>query len=290
MSYEQTLNLLIIVVLLTTMLSFGMTLTLRDILEPMKRVGLLVRATIAAFIVVPAFAVLVVKGFALPLPVGGAILLCACLPVEPTVPKYAGIAKGDTPFAIGVLVLLSVVGIVVTPNLINLVLPVHGHVQLDVMPIIRVLVFLVLAPLIVGMVLCRVAGALAHRLAGPTEKLSTLALLAVVVLILWHDHASVLSLGSMAVLAIIVVATGSMAIGWMLGGPTRGTRTTMTIATAFRNLSVGLLVAATSFSAAKVGADHASAIVSTVVAVGVINLILGLGFAFFMKSHLAKAR
>ena len=77
MSYEQSLNLLIVVVLVATMLSFGMTLTPKDILEPMKRVGLLVRATIAAFVIVPALAVLVVKGFALPVPVGGTILLCA---------------------------------------------------------------------------------------------------------------------------------------------------------------------------------------------------------------------
>lgn len=285
MSYEQTLNLLIVIVLVATMLSFGMTLTPRDILEPMKRVGLLVRATIAAFVIVPAFAMLVVKGFGLPVPVGGAMLLCACLPAEPTVPKYVGIAKGDAPFAIGVLVLLSVVGIVVTPNLINLVLPVHGHVQLDVMPIIKVLVFLVMAPLAAGMLLCRVADGLAKRLAGPTEKLSSVALLAVIALIIWHDYASVLSLGLKAVLAMIVVALGSMAAGWLLGGPARGTRITLTIATAFRNLSVGLLVASTSFSAAKVGADHASSIVSTVVAVGVINLIFGLGFAFFMKSR-----
>lgn len=285
LSYEQALNLLIVIVLVSTMLSFGMTLTLKDILEPMKRVGLLVRATIAAFVIVPALAVLVVKGFGLPVAVGGAMLICACLPVEPTVPKYAGIAKGDTAFALGVLVLLSVVGIVVTPNLINLVLPVHGHVQLDVMPIIKVLVFLVLAPLIAGLLLRRVAGGLATRLSGPMEKLSSLTLLGVFVLIIWHDYASVLSLGLKAVLAIMVVAIGAMILGWLLGGPARGTRITLTIANAFRNLSVGLLVASTSFPASKVGANHASMIVSTIVAVGVINLIFGLGFAFFMKGR-----
>jgi hypothetical protein len=92
-------------------------------------------------------------------------------------------------------------------------------------------------------------------------------------------------LGLKSVLAIMVVAIGAMILGWLLGGPARGTRITLTIGNAFRNLGVGLLVASTSFPASKVGAEHASMIVSTIVAVGVVNLIFGLGFAFFMKGR-----
>ena len=281
MGQPGLIGVLLMVVVTTTMLSLGMSLSARDILSSSRRTSLLIRAAVAAYVAAVAWTWIVVQALAVPVASAGALLLLMCIPPAATATKCAAIAKADQAFALTVLVILSMVAIVATPFLLGLVLPVQGPVELDRAQIIRTLLLLVIVPATAGILTRTLAPALAIRLKGPAMTVSNAALAVVLAAVMWKYHWAIIKLGPATLAAIVLVFAGSMAAGWLLSGPARATRFAGATACSARNAGIALLIVATNFPVSRIGDENTARVIATVVAYALFELTAGYVLAVY---------
>jgi BASS family bile acid:Na+ symporter len=74
----------------------------------------------------------------------------------------------------------------------------------------------------------------------------------VTVLTMGLKSAATKQIGMNGLLAMLLLIAASMVIGWMLGGPDRGTRRVLTVNTSMRNVALALAIASRSFPGADV--------------------------------------
>ncbi len=117
------INLFVLVFVLTSMFGTGLSLTIGQILDPLKDWKLVLLALVANFVIVPALAYVI--ALLLDLSDGlraGLIILAACAGA-PFLPKLAAIAKGNLAFSVGLMVLLMVVTVGFAPIALPLAHP-----------------------------------------------------------------------------------------------------------------------------------------------------------------------
>jgi predicted Na+-dependent transporter len=233
------LNLFII----TSMLAMGMSLTVKQILDPLRNARLVVLVLLGNFILIPALAWLLTTV----LPMGQAqvtalILLGACAGA-PFLPKLAQMSKGNLALSVGLMVLLMVVTIFYAPLVLPLLLP---GAQVNVLAIAQSLIVLMLLPLAVGLLVkSRYADTAAswqpHLSQASTYSL--LLLIAAALLLQWRNIIG--AIGSWLILGTLLLAVGTLVIGYLLSfGSDANDRKVVALGTGQRNLSAALLVGA----------------------------------------------
>jgi len=233
------LNLFII----TSMLAMGMSLTVKQILDPLRNARLVVLVLLGNFILIPTLAWLLTAV----LPMGQAqvtalILLGACAGA-PFLPKLAQMSKGNLALSVGLMVLLMVVTIFYAPLVLPLLLP---GAQVNVLAIAQSLIVLMLLPLAVGLLVkWRYADTAAswqpHLSQASTYSL--LLLIAAALLLQWRNIIG--AIGSWLILGTLLLAAGTLVIGYLLSfGSDSNDRKVVALGTGQRNLSAALLVGA----------------------------------------------
>ena len=142
------INLFVLAFVLTSMFGTGLSLTIGQILDPLKDWKLVLLALVANFVLVPALAYVI--ALALNLDEGlraGLIILAACAGA-PFLPKLATIAKGNLAFSVGLMTLLMVVTVGYAPIALPLLIP---GVEVSPWDIARPLVTIMLIPMGVGL-------------------------------------------------------------------------------------------------------------------------------------------
>src|SRR5258705_2031674 len=91
---------------LSSMLSMGLSLTVGQILLPLRNHKIIVLALLANFVLMPFAAFLVARLLQLDQPLGIALLLLGTASGAPLLSLFARISKGNLAFAVGVMVLL----------------------------------------------------------------------------------------------------------------------------------------------------------------------------------------
>jgi BASS family bile acid:Na+ symporter len=237
------------ITLISLMLNAGLLCNRDHLMAVLKHYGLIGRALLANFVVVPILGVLAVKLFALNDEIATGLLLMAIAPGVPFVVFSASRKKGGSlGFAIALAFLMPLISIVTIPFTARLVLPTAEEAQLPVAQFLTTLVLFQLIPLIVGIIVGEVAPSLAGRLARPLGLLFLVALVVLLVMLAPAIMKAITSVyGSRGMLAMLVVVVLSVATGWLLGGPEPEFRRTLGIATALRNIGLCALIAAASF-------------------------------------------
>src|SRR5262245_23446907 len=149
MAVLDILNSVFLVLMLwATALGLGMQFTLPEILSPLKRVRLMGLAILLNVIVVP----LIAWGLTTALPIhpgyATGILLVGFASAAPASLKLAQIGRGDLPYAVSLVVLLSVFNIGTIPLWATLLMP--RGVRIDPLEVASTLLINVLLPLGVG--------------------------------------------------------------------------------------------------------------------------------------------
>jgi len=231
---------------LSSMLSMGLSLTVGQILAPLRNYRLIVLALLANFVLMPFAAFGIAKLLQLDEPLGIALLLLGTASGAPFLPLLARISKGNLAFSVGLMVLLMVVTVVYMP----LVLPLFLEgVSVNPMKIGRSLVFLMMLPLAIGLLVKARLSRLAARVQPSLGRVSILSLALLIVLLLITNMQNVLSLyGTRGVLGSILFIAAGSGIGWLLGGPQPDTRGVMALGTAQRNIAAALVVGGQNFS------------------------------------------
>lgn len=235
---------------ISSMLALGASLTIAQIVEPLRNVRLVLFALLGNFVAMPAVALLLANLLRLDAQFGIGLLVLGCTAGAPFLPKLAERAKGDIAFAVGIMVLLMVVTIGYLPVVLPLLL--HG-VTVDPRNIARSLVLLMLLPLAIGLVVKARLENLAARVRPLLNFISNISLFALLFLITAANLNKVIQVfGSRAILAGLLFIALGFGIGWLLGGPGGDTKRVVALGTAQRNIAAALVVASDSFSDPKV--------------------------------------
>lgn len=225
------------------MASMGLSLTVAGILRPLRNGALVVGLLVVNFVVVPALTVLATRVLPMEESAATAVILLGCCAGAPFLPALAKLAKADPNLAVGSMVLLMVVTVLYAPLVVPRVVP---GATVSAWDIASSLVVLMLLPLLLGL-LARVRYPdAATAWAGTVGQVSTGALflaLGAGILVSWRDILG--SVGTWIFVGALIVLLVGLAVGYLLGlGRSRADRWLLALASAQRNISAALVIAA----------------------------------------------
>ena len=216
-----------------------------------QRAGLFGRLLLATCLLVPLLALLMLKS-----PLGAsvaptaqlAIALMALCPSAPLTLRKAKDHGGDRNLAALVQVLAALTAIVSIPLLADLFRSSFGVQGWHIEPgqVARQIALVQLLPLGLALLVRRWRPDLADRIEAPVEKLAGILLMLLIALVVIKTLpllAGYIPANGPALLVMVVVALGSLLLGYGLGGPGKSHRVTGALLTSMRNPGLALLFA-----------------------------------------------
>ena len=264
-----------LVFVVASMLAMGLSLTIPQIIKPLKNVKLLILSLLANFIIFPATAYAIVKimptfsSFSEDNAI--AFIILATAAGAPFLPKLAQMAKGSIAYSVGLMTLLMVVTVIFLPIALPLLLP---GVTVNPWEIAKSLAVTMLIPLGIGLFIKARYEETAKGLQPTFAQASNTALLLMMGVMLLMNVKTILGVvGTGVMLAGIVFYLLAIAIGYFMAvGTEREIKTVMSLGTGQRNLSAAFVVAAANF------ADRPNVLITLVVMV-IVDLVLLLPLA-----------
>jgi bile acid:Na+ symporter, BASS family len=243
---EKAVPLATLLFVVSSMIAMGLGLTVTQVTAPLRNPRLVSLSLLANFVLMPAGAVLLARVLRLDEPLGVGLLLLGVAAGAPFLPKLTQIAKGNLAFAVALMVLLMVITVAYMPVVLPLLLP---GVSVNPVRIAVSLVLTMLLPLFIALAVNAKWPSTASRAKPLFDRLSSLGLILVVVLLVVVNFNKVLSVfGTGAILAGLLFIALGYAVGWLFGGPAADTRTVLGLGTAQRNIAAALVVGGQSFS------------------------------------------
>lgn len=243
-------NVGILTFVVASMAALGLSLSVGQIVAPLRNGRLVAMALLANFVLTPALAFAIQA--LVPMDEGYAIglILLATSAGAPFLPKLVQVAKGAVAISVGIMVLLMVVTIIYVPLVLPLLLP---GVAVNPLDIAWSLVVLMLIPLAIGLFIKSRYSSVADSLQPTLAQMSNVGLMLGFVAMLALSWRSLLStIGSGAILAVAMLIAGAFLFGWLLAGKEGAVRPVLGLGTAQRNISVALVVAGGNFNDPKV--------------------------------------
>ncbi|HET7871235.1 MAG TPA: hypothetical protein VFL42_01910 [Terriglobales bacterium] len=248
MTVNQLINLLAGLTLLEMMVTTGLGVSCGDVLQVNR--GLVVRALVANYVLVPASAVGLLLLFNASPMVATGLLIAAVCPGAPYGPPFTAIAKGNVVASVGLMVILAGSSAIVAPLLLQFLLPLlagSSTLKINLVRMAGTLLGVQLLPLCVGLFVRERRPALAERLKKPASRLSAslnLLLLAVILFVQFPILMGIRMRGYVGMLCLLLAALLS---GWLVCWQASASRKGMMITTSVRNVGVGLVIATSSF-------------------------------------------
>jgi len=232
--------------IITSMLAMGLSLTIKQIMDPLRDTKVVLLALLANFVLVPALAYLITVVIPLDGDLATCLIIVGCAAGAPFLPKLVQLAKGSAAFSVGLMTLLMVVTVIYLPIVLPLLLPGASVSPWD---IAKSLIVSMLLPLGIGLfVKARYEETAAH-LQPIMSHISSVAIVLMMVAILVLEFSTIIAtIGTGGILAALFFLVGALLIGLLLGGKETGIRPVMGLGTGQRNLSAAMLVAGGSFS------------------------------------------
>jgi BASS family bile acid:Na+ symporter len=231
------------------MLGAGLSIPFGQVVELIKRFQLLARGLVANFLITPLLIYLGIRWLPLTPDVKIGIMLMAAAPVAPMVPPFAGMAKGDLAYSVGLMTIVALLSVPLTPLILSLALPKsEGGIVLDPLQIIQTLLTVQLIPIGIGMAVRHARMAWAERLLKFVLRIGQIGLLVGVGLLLAAQAKQIISIDVLAYLILPLLVVASLFIGdWMMIGETASLRRSLAVSTAIRNVPLAFLIANASF-------------------------------------------
>ncbi len=244
----ETLAMLsVLVFVISSMLSMGLSLTIKQILDPLRNTRLVILALVANFVLVPLVAFIITIVLPLNEPAVIGLILLSTAAGAPFLPKLVEVAKGNIAFSVGLMVLLMVVTIVYLPLVLPLLL---GDVEVNPWDIAQSLIIMMLIPLAIGLFIRARYEEAAAKIQPTFAMAANIGILVLAVLGLVLNFSSMIALvGSFGILAGIIFIVFALVIGYLLGGSDPGIKSVMGLGSGQRNISAALVVAAQNFDA-----------------------------------------
>ena len=229
----------------SSMMAMGVGFTVRQIIDALRDVRLVLLALLGNFVAMPLGALALDKILRLDEPLGVGLLLLGAAAGAPFLPKLTELAKGDLPFAVGIMVLLAIGTVGYLPLVLPLLLP---GVTVNSGKIAGWLFLLTLLPLAAGLALRARYAEVAARVKPLLDWVSNAILVPMVLLLAVANIDKILHIfGTRGILAGFLLIALGFGIGWMIGGPGSDRRRALALGTGQRNVAAALVVASESF-------------------------------------------
>ncbi len=226
------------------MFSIGLRVSGGELMDVVRNRTLLTRALLANCVLIPALGFLLVHSFPLKPDVSVGILLLAAIPGTPIALQFTRRAKTRLAFAAAMTFVLSLVSLAMMPLAIEIMPQTIQHNERPMLDLIVSIVFYIGLPLCVGLWLARRAPKIAPRLVLPLGVLASM----VFVFLMWEtrlvrrDAIKAIS-GRGTILAMLLLLSISMLVGWLSGGPDSESRRVLATASGMRSVIVVLYIA-----------------------------------------------
>jgi len=247
----QTASVAVTVFAVSSMLSVGLAYSIREILSPLREARAIFRALVANFVLVPLLAVGIVRIFPMEPPLALGLFLLAGSAGAPFLIKLASAAKTDLALSAGLLVLLVPATVAFLPFYVPLAMA-HpslrglSYVPSGVVKLGLPLLSMLILPLLVGVVAKTVAPRLAAGLVPTGGKVSTMAVVLVMVATFAANVRELIAIvRTGAVLAGVLLILGAFVSGFLLSRRERGA--VLGLGTAQRNIAAAMVLAARDF-------------------------------------------
>src|SRR5262245_57789815 len=222
--------------------AIGLKANFSDVTCLFRRPAQLFRALLSMNVLMPLFALGLVKVFDLHPAVEIALVAIAVSPIPPLLPNKALKAGGQENYTIGLLVAAAVISIVVIPVTMEVFELITG-LPLSMRPgaVAWTVLITILIPLLVGIAVHRFAQTFAERAARPIGLIATVLLILCSIPVIIGARRAMLSLIGDGTLASFGAFTlMGLAIGHLLGGPEPEDRPVLALATASRHPAIAL--------------------------------------------------
>jgi BASS family bile acid:Na+ symporter len=242
-----TLQKIVFIVLLVSLASTaGLLVNRTAMLDTVKRVGVLLRALIANFILVPTLALLVARAYHLANPVATGLLLMGMAPGVPFIMQAGGRKKGGSlELAIELTFIMAALSTFTIPFTVRLMLP-EAHAASVSLAQLKALGLFQLLPLLLGALLAAYVPATARKITPYIKRLTLISMIAFFAIITPQAIRSLgILFGSFGVLAMLTLMILSLGAGWLAGGRRAEYRHTVAIGTALRNPGTAAVIATT---------------------------------------------
>jgi len=241
---EVLSNIFTLVFVVGSMLALGLSLTMKQITDPLRDMGLVLRVLLANFVLVPLVAYIINLVIPMDESLSTGLILLATAAGAPFLPKLVQMAKGNVATGVGLMVLLMVTTVIYVPIVLPVLLP---GVSVNPLDIASSLVVLMLIPLGIGLLVKARYPDTAADL-QPTfaqaANVGLMGLMATMLLLNWRTLLS--TIGSGAILAALIFIVLSFVIGYFLAPA--ATRSTLGLGTAQRNIAAAMVVVGDNFS------------------------------------------
>jgi len=229
-----------------SMLGMGLSLSMAQILQPLKNARLVILALLANFVLVPLLAYGITRVVPLDQSLQIGLIVLATVAGAPFLVKEVQAAKGDLALGAGLMFLLMIVTIFYVPLVLPLLLQ---GVTVNAWDIAKSLIMTMLIPLVLGLMFRSNSPEDAQHWAPVMNKVSGVALLILLVTGVGLNVSNIISLiGSGGFLALIIFVVGSLLIGFVMGGRDPAVRSVLGLGTAQRNVAAAILVTSLNFS------------------------------------------
>ena len=228
-----------------SMLATGLSLTVAEIVGPLKNARLVILALLANFVLVPLLAFGITRLLPLDESLQIGLIVLSTVAGAPFLVKEVQAGKGDISLSVGLMFMLMIVTIFYVPLVLSLLLP---GVEVNAWDIAKSLIVTMLVPIILGLLYRSQSPESAEHWAPLMNKVSSIALLLMLVTGLGLNLSNIIDLiGSYGFLALIVFVLGSLLIGMLMGGRSPAVRSVLGLGTAQRNVAAAILVTTINF-------------------------------------------
>lgn len=238
------------------MLGAGLRIDIRQILDVFKRIRLVGLGIAANFIIVPALIYIGILWLPLSAEIKIGIMLMAAAPVAPMAPApFVVLAKGDLPYSVGLMMIVAVLSIFLTPLILSLSLPASAAgLEIDPIEIVKILLTVQLIPICIGIAVRHFKGGWAEGLLKFIPRIGQIGLVIGLVILLSKQASQMLSIGLMSYLVMFLFTVVSLVVGhYISAGETAERRRALAVATAVRNIPLAFLIATVNFPGKVVG-------------------------------------
>ncbi|MDX2271409.1 MAG: bile acid:sodium symporter [Cyanobacteriota bacterium] len=239
------IQIVVFLFLFTFLLSIALEKPRQKILTLMKS-SLMGRSLVANFILLPILGLILIWLFRLTPEISVGFMMVALAPGGMLGLHFARLAKGNLAYAVGLIFLLSILSIVITPTLIYLIFPSIAARDGFILSLLGRLMLFIIPPLLVAQIIQHWLASIATKVQKLSSFLSIALFITLTVVTSRFKALDIQALGWNGLAAILVFIGMSWFVGWQMGGPELENRKVLAITSSMRNVAICFLIATSS--------------------------------------------
>ena len=231
------------------MFGMGLTLSPKDFQVVFSRPKDVLIGCCAQFVIMPSMAFLLVTIFHLPAELALGVILVGCCPGGTASNVITFLSKGDLALSVGVTAVSTLLAPLLTPFLVWLLA--GTFVQVDAIGMLLSIVYVVIAPIILGFVCQRFFPKFTKTATVYLPAFSTLMIMAIVAVVVSHIAEKLAMAGALVVLVVVLHNIFGLTLGYAIAhlfGLSRKKRVALSIEVGMQNSGLATSLAVSHFA------------------------------------------